>query len=80
MASWWEKIRQWWRRPRATPPPPSHLGGQGVPNLLGICQDCGAVVVEGLHQTTPTGFRCQRCANRRSRPEARAVTSAADPE
>ena len=76
MPNWWEIIRGWWRQPPAASRPASHLGGQGVPNILGICQDCGAVVVEGLHQAAPTGYLCQRCANR-PRP---ATTSAADPE
>lgn len=62
MKSWWELIRGMWRRTEAKPQPPSHLGGRDIPNILGVCQDCGAVVVEGLHKPTPNGFLCQRCA------------------
>ncbi len=56
----WRRLR---RRPKEEPQQPTHLGGRGIPNILGVCQACGAVVVEGLHQATPTGFLCQRCAN-----------------
>jgi hypothetical protein len=58
----WEFLRRLWRRPKETPPLPGHVGGRGIPNLLGVCEDCGAVVVEGLHHPTSRGFLCQRCA------------------
>ena len=63
MLNWWRHIRRLWRRPKETPQPPNHLGGRGIPKILGICESCGAVVIEGLHQPTPTGFLCQRCAS-----------------
>ena len=62
MQTLWQFLRRLWERPKKKAPPPSHLGGQGVPIILGVCEDCGAVVVEGLHRPTATGFICQRCA------------------
>lgn len=66
-----QRLKRLWSRltGRAeTPPPATHLGGRGVPKIVGICRQCGAVVVEGLHQKTPDGYLCQRCANRRDAP------------
>ncbi|MBM4287065.1 MAG: hypothetical protein FJ135_02750 [Deltaproteobacteria bacterium] len=62
MLFFWRQIQRLWQRSKATPQAPNHLGGRGVPNILGICESCGAIVVEGLHKVTPTGHLCQRCA------------------
>ncbi|WP_148231161.1 hypothetical protein [Desulfobacca acetoxidans] len=65
MLSWWRKIWSRWRAREKAIVARSHLGGRDIPKILGICQECGAVVVEGLHQITPRGYLCQRCANSR---------------
>jgi hypothetical protein len=69
MLSWADFWRRFWPRPKATPQPPSHVGGRGIPNILGVCEDCGAVVVEGLHHPTPAGYLCQRCATSKRHPQ-----------
>lgn len=66
MGYWSGLWRRLWGRAKQEPQPPSHVGGRGIPNLLGICEGCGAVVVEGWHEATPTGYLCQRCARRRA--------------
>jgi hypothetical protein len=59
--------RVWWRRLL------QRLGltsggqpvwGQGSPTILGICSQCGAVVLQGWHRQTPEGLLCQRCAGK----------------
>jgi hypothetical protein len=38
--------------------------GEKPPTILGVCQKCGAVVLEGWHQEVENGFLCQRCAGK----------------
>lgn len=57
------RFRQWFFPPQGEPSDSAtHLGGQGIPTILGVCERCGAVVVKGLHQRTVSGYLCQRCA------------------
>jgi hypothetical protein len=70
MSTVWEFLRRLWRRAKKPPPQPGHVGGQGIPKILGVCDDCGAVVVEGLHHPTSTGWLCQRCATSGRHPDA----------
>jgi len=65
MQTWWQFLRRLWPGSKTGPQLPSHLGGQGIPKILGICENCGAVVIDGLHRATATGFICQRCAGGR---------------
>jgi hypothetical protein len=58
----WQFLRRLWPSTQVRPDLPSHVGGRGIPVILGVCEKCGAVVIEGLHQGTATGFICQRCA------------------
>ncbi|MBW1916987.1 MAG: hypothetical protein JRI57_03045 [Deltaproteobacteria bacterium] len=55
----WDRLISCFKR---SPHPPTHLGGQNIPTILGICERCGAMVIQGLHQQTETGYLCQRCA------------------
>ena len=41
--------------------------GEGPPTILGVCANCGAVVLQGWHRETPSGLLCQRCASKRLR-------------
>jgi hypothetical protein len=64
MLSWWRSawerlLREIGWRPRGLP-----AWGEGPPTILGVCSNCGAVVLEGWHQETAQGLICQRCANK----------------
>ncbi len=66
MGPMWQKFTDFLRRMiRRTPyrPPAAHVGGKGIPTIVGICEECGAVVVQGLDHRTAGGYRCRRCAN-----------------
>jgi len=60
-------LRDWWRRflqklgfhPKGLP-----VWGEGPPTILGVCANCGAVVLQGWHRETPSGLLCQRCAGK----------------
>ncbi len=60
-------LRVWWQRalqklglgPKGLP-----VWGSGSPTILGICSQCGAVVLQGWHQETPRGLVCQRRAGK----------------
>jgi|GEM_PF-2129144 len=65
----WQRLKRLWARLTGRPAPLApHLGGRGIPQIVGLCVHCGAVVVEGLHRKTPAGYLCQRCAGRRDAP------------
>jgi hypothetical protein len=61
-----EHLRAWWRRltnklpwrKRGLP-----VWGDGPPKVLGVCRQCGAMVMEGWHQKMADGFLCRRCAS-----------------
>ncbi|MBW1992112.1 MAG: hypothetical protein JRI59_08365 [Deltaproteobacteria bacterium] len=36
--------------------------GEGSPKVLGVCRQCGAVVLEGWHHPVEDGLLCRRCA------------------
>jgi hypothetical protein len=62
-----EYVRSLWTRWRLKMP----WGRQGQPTwgekpstILGVCQKCGAVVLEGWHREVENGFLCQRCAGK----------------
>ena len=62
-----EYVRSLWRQLRQKVP----WGGQGQPTwgetpptILGVCQRCGAVVLEGWHREGENGLLCQRCAGK----------------
>ncbi len=65
-----EYVRSLWRRLRQKMP--WRQGGQPTwgeepPTILGVCQKCGAVVLEGWHHKGEDGYLCQRCAGKKSR-------------
>jgi len=60
-------LRGWWRRLLR------RLGwrfkglptwGEGPPTILGVCANCGAVVLKDWHREIPGGLLCQRCAGK----------------
>jgi hypothetical protein len=63
-----EYVRSFWRRLRQNLPwlrPGRPTWGDKSPRILGICQQCGAVVLEGWHRKVENGYLCQRCAGKR---------------
>ncbi|MDP3182625.1 MAG: hypothetical protein Q8M54_07380 [Desulfobaccales bacterium] len=58
---WWRRLfLRWpWRR-RGLP-----TWGAGPPTILGVCLECGAVVLDGWHRQVPEGLLCQRCAGKK---------------
>ncbi len=64
-------MRSWWRRLRQKLPwgPKSPTAwGDRSPKILGVCQECGAVVLEGWHRQVESGYVCQRCAGKKGNP------------
>jgi hypothetical protein len=65
-----EQLRAWWRRlvnklpwrKKGLP-----VWGEGSPKPLGVCRECGAMVMEGWHHQVEDGFLCRRCAGERSK-------------
>jgi hypothetical protein len=60
-----ERVRGWWRRlvkklPWGKKGLP--VWGDEPPKVLGVCRQCGAMVMEGWHQKVEDGFLCRRCA------------------
>ncbi len=58
------RLWQAWRRP-ARPRPP--VWGDQPPVILGICRQCGAVVLEGWQAPAADGLLCRRCHSLTSR-------------
>ncbi len=61
-----ERVRGWWRRlVKALPwsKPRLPVWGEGPPKVLGVCRQCGAMVMEGWHAEAADGLVCQRCAH-----------------
>jgi hypothetical protein len=60
-------LRVWWRRFRqrlGLGPKGEPVWGPEAPTILGICAQCGAVVLKGWHRETPEGLLCLRCAGK----------------
>lgn len=55
---WWRRlVSQWLWRKKGLP-----VWGEGPPKVLGVCRQCGALVMEGWHHKLPDGYLCRRCA------------------
>ena len=62
-----EYVRSLWRQLRQKMPwgqKGQPTWGEKPPTILGVCQKCGAVVLEGWHREVENGFLCQRCAGK----------------
>lgn len=67
-----EKISDWWRRLTKKLPWRKKglpVWGEGSPNILGVCRECGAAVLEGWHRNVEDGYLCQRCAAQKAAKE-----------
>lgn len=42
------------------------LPSGAIPEILGICESCGAIVLAGFEEKAGDGYRCRRCAGRHS--------------
>lgn len=60
LRGWWRRLRRLWPWDRQGTP----VWGEGPPKILGVCQKCGAVVLEGWHQKLKDGYLCRRCAGK----------------
>ncbi|MGQ9689165.1 MAG: hypothetical protein ACUVXF_10320 [Desulfobaccales bacterium] len=60
-----EFVRSLWRRLRRGFPwhvESDPTWGDNPPTILGVCRQCGAVVLEGWHRRVENGYLCRRCA------------------